>query len=359
MSTLTEGAILDALSQVQEPELGRDIVTLNMVKDIVIEGTTAAFTIELTTPACPLKDEIETNTRSALTAIGVTDVTLTWGSMVRRAAPRQAEQLLPNVKNVIAVGSGKGGVGKSTVSVNLAVALAQAGASVGLLDADITGPNIPMMLGVDGQPKASANNKITPLERHGVKCISIQFFVPEGQPIVWRGPLVGGAIQQFLRDVDWGDLDYLVVDLPPGTSDAQLTLAQSVPLGGAVLVTTPQEVALSDVSKALAMFKRLSVPILGLVENMAGFVCPHCDEVTEIFGRGGGERFCQEHGVDFLGAVPLDVTVRQGGDVGVPAVAQREPGAAARALTAVAGAVAARMSVRAAGADPQPLLSIS
>jgi ATP-binding protein involved in chromosome partitioning len=359
MPTLTEGAILDALRQVQEPELGKDIVTLQMVKDIVIEGTTAAFTIELTTPACPLKDEIEGNTRAALTAIGVTDVTLTWGSMVRRAAPRQAEQLLPNVKNVIAVGSGKGGVGKSTVSVNLAVALAQAGAAVGLLDADITGPNIPMMLGVEGQPKAAPNNKISPLERHGVKCISIQFFVPEGQPIVWRGPLVGGAIQQFLRDVDWGDLDYLVVDLPPGTSDAQLTLAQSVPLGGAVLVTTPQEVALSDVGKALAMFKRLSVPILGLVENMTAFVCPHCGELTEIFGRGGGERFCQEHGIDFLGGVPLDITVRQGGDVGVPAVAQREPGPAARALTAVAGAVAARMSVRAAGADPQPLLSIS
>ena len=359
MAALTEAAILDALRQVQEPELGRDIVTLQMVKNIAIEGTTAAFTIELTTPACPLKDEIEGNTRAALSAIGVTDVTLTWGSMVRRAAPRQAEQLLPNVKNVIAVGSGKGGVGKSTVSVNLAVALAQAGAAVGLLDADITGPNIPMMLGVEGQPKASANNKITPLERHGVKCISIQFFVPEGQPIVWRGPLVGGAIQQFLRDVEWGDLDYLVVDLPPGTSDAQLTLAQSVPLGGAVLVTTPQEVSLSDVGKALAMFKRLSVPILGLVENMTAFACPHCGELTEIFGRGGGERFCQTHGVDFLGGVPLDVTVRQGGDVGVPAVAQREPGPAARALTAVAGAVAARMSVRAAGADPQPLLSIS
>jgi ATP-binding protein involved in chromosome partitioning len=359
MPTLTEAAILTALSQVQEPELGKDIVTLQMVKNIVIEGTTAAFTIELTTPACPLKDEIEGNTRSALSAIGVSDVTLTWGSMVRRAAPRQAEQLLPNVKNVIAVGSGKGGVGKSTVSVNLAVALAQAGAAVGLLDADITGPNIPMMLGIDGQPKAAPNNKISPLERHGVKCISIQFFVPEGQPIVWRGPLVGGAIQQFLRDVDWGDLDYLVVDLPPGTSDAQLTLAQSVPLGGAVLVTTPQEVALSDVGKALAMFKRLSVPILGLVENMTAFACPHCGELTEIFGRGGGERFCQEHRIDFLGAVPLDITVRQGGDVGVPAVAQREPGPAARALTAVAGAVAARMSVRAAGADPQPLLSIS
>jgi ATP-binding protein involved in chromosome partitioning len=359
MPTLTEGAILEALRQVQEPELGRDIVTLNMVKSIAIDGPNVAFTIELTTPACPLKDEIEGNTRAVLTSIGAEAIEITWGAMVRRATPQQAEAILPNVKNVIAVGSGKGGVGKSTVSVNLAVALAQAGARVGLLDADITGPNIPMMLGVTGQPKASENNKITPLERHGVKCISIQFFVPEGQPIVWRGPLVGGAIQQFLRDVDWGDLDYLVVDLPPGTSDAQLTLAQSVPLSGAVLVTTPQEVALSDVGKALAMFKRLSVPILGLVENMTAFACPHCGELTEIFGRGGGERFCQEHGIDFLGGVPLDVTVRQGGDVGVPAVAQREPGPAARALTAVAGAVAARMSVRAAGADQQPLLSIS
>jgi ATP-binding protein involved in chromosome partitioning len=359
MPALSEASIIEALRAVQEPELGRDIVTLDMVKSVAIDGSNVAFTIELTTPACPLKDEIEGNARRVVQELGATDVSITWGAMVRRAAPRQAEQILPNVKNVIAVGSGKGGVGKSTVSVNLAVALAQAGAAVGLLDADITGPNIPMMLGVDGQPKASANNKITPLERHGVKCISIQFFVPEGQPIVWRGPLVGGAIQQFLRDVEWGDLDYLVVDLPPGTSDAQLTLAQSVPLGGAVLVTTPQEVSLSDVGKALAMFKRLSVPILGLVENMTAFACPHCGELTEIFGRGGGERFCQTHGVDFLGGVPLDVTVRQGGDVGVPAVAQREPGPAARALTAVAGAVAARMSVRAASAEQQPLLSIS
>jgi ATP-binding protein involved in chromosome partitioning len=359
MPTLTEATILDALRQVQEPELGRDIVTLDMVKKLSIDGANVAFTIELTTPACPLKDEIESNARAVLAGIGADRIEITWGAMVRRATPQRAEAILPNVKNVIAVGSGKGGVGKSTVSVNLAVALAQAGAKVGLLDADITGPNVPMMLGVDGQPKASENNKITPLERHGVKCISIQFFVPEGQPIVWRGPLVGGAIQQFLRDVEWGELDYLVVDLPPGTSDAQLTLAQSVPLGGAVLVTTPQEVALSDVGKALAMFKRLSVPILGLVENMTAFACPHCGELTEIFGRGGGERFSRDHGIDFLGGVPLDVTVRQGGDVGVPAVAQREPGPAARALTAVAGAVAARMSVRAAGADQQPLLSIS
>jgi len=359
MTTLTEGAIFDALRTVQEPELGRDIVSLNMVKGIAIDGHKVAFTIELTTPACPLKDEIEGNARNVLAAIGAETIEITWGAMVRRAAPQQPQQLLPGVKNVIAVASGKGGVGKSTVSVNLAVALAQAGASVGLLDADITGPNIPMMLGLEGQPKASENNKIVPLERHGVKAISIQFFVPEGQPIVWRGPLVGGAIQQFLRDVEWGELDYLVIDLPPGTSDAQLTLAQAVPLGGAVLVTTPQEVSLSDVTKALAMFKRLSVPILGVVENMTAFICPHCGEATEIFGRGGGERFAAQHGIDFLGGVPLDITVRQGGDVGVPAVAQREPGPAARALSAVAGAVAARMSVRAAKADQQPVLSIS
>jgi ATP-binding protein involved in chromosome partitioning len=284
---------------------------------------------------------------------------VSWGATVRRAAPVQQAQLVPGVKNIIAVASGKGGVGKSTVSVNLAVALAQAGASVGLLDADITGPNIPLMLGVDGQPRASADNKITPLERHGVKVISIQFFVPEGQPIVWRGPLVGGAIQQFLRDVDWGELDYLVIDLPPGTSDAQLTLAQAVPISGTVLVTTPQEVSLSDVTKALAMLKRMSVPVIGIVENMTAFICPHCGEATEIFGRGGGERFAEQHGIEFLGGIPLDVTVRQGGDVGVPAVAQREPGAAAQALTALASTVAARMSVRAAGRDEQPVLSIS
>ena len=359
MITLTDAAIYDALRQVQEPELGGDLVTRNMVKDLRIDGSAVAFTIELTTPACPLKDEIETNVRQVLSPLGVEAIDINWAAMVRRAAPQQPQQLVPGVKNIIAVASGKGGVGKSTVSVNLAVALAQSGASVGLLDADITGPNIPLMMGVDGQPKASASNKITPLERYGVKVISIQFFVPEGQPIVWRGPLVGGAIQQFLRDVDWGDLDYLVIDLPPGTSDAQLTLAQAVPISGTVLVTTPQEVALADVTKALAMLKRMSVPVIGIVENMTGFVCSHCGEVTEIFGRGGGERFAQQHGIEYLGGIPLDVTVRQGGDVGVPAVAQREPGPAARSLSSLAQIVAARMSVRAAGRDEQPVLTIS
>ncbi len=359
MLSLTHDAVINAMRTVQEPELGKDLITLDMVKNVVIEGSSVAMTIELTTPACPLKDQIEGATQAALGGIGAIGVKITWGAMVRRSQPRQAEQLVPDVKNIIAVASGKGGVGKSTVSVNLAVALAQAGASVGLLDGDITGPNIPLMMGLEGQPKANANNKITPLERYGVKTISIQFFVPEGQPIVWRGPLIGGAIQQFLRDVDWGELDYLVIDLPPGTSDAQLTLAQAVPISGAVLVTTPQEVSLADVGKALAMFQRLSVPVIGLVENMTAFACPHCGELTEIFGRGGGERFATTHGLEYLGGVPLDITVRQGGDVGVPAVAQREPGPAAKALTSIAQTVAARMSVRAAQNVGQPVLTIS
>jgi ATP-binding protein involved in chromosome partitioning len=359
MTQLSESTIFDALRRVQEPELGRDIVTLNMVKGVQIDGSRVALTVELTTPACPLKDEIERNIDLELRALGADQIDVTWGAMVRRSAPVQAQQLLPGVKNTIAVASGKGGVGKSTVSVNLAVALAQAGASVGLLDADITGPNIPLMMGVEGQPKASPNNKITPLERYGVKVISIQFFVPEGQPVVWRGPLVGGAIQQFLRDVEWGDLDYLVIDQPPGTSDAQLTLAQAIPISGTVLVTTPQDVALLDVQKAMAMLKRMSVPVIGIVENMSAFVCPHCGEATEIFGRGGGEKFARDNGIEFLGGIPLDVTVRQGGDVGIPVVAQREPGPAAKALTTLAQTVAARMSVRAAAQQQQPVLSIS
>jgi ATP-binding protein involved in chromosome partitioning len=358
MSTVTEPAVLDALRQVQEPELGGDLISRGMVRDVVIDGGRVAFTIELTTPACPLKDEIEANVQRVLAPLGVTSVEISWAAVVRRASPRTAEQILPGVKNVIAVASGKGGVGKSTMAVNLAVALAQDGASVGLLDADITGPNVPQMIGAEGQPKANESGKIQPISRHGVKVISIQFFVAEGQPIVWRGPLVGGAISQFLRDVDWGELDYLVVDLPPGTSDAQLTLAQAVPISGVLLVTTPQDVALSDVQKALAMMRRMSVPIVGIVENMSSFICPHCGEATEIFGRGGGEWFAADQGIEFLGSVPIDVSVRQGGDVGVPAVAQREPGPAAIALRSLARTVAARMSVRAATAQ-QPVLSVS
>jgi ATP-binding protein involved in chromosome partitioning len=356
MPTLTKDAVLKALATVQEPELGGDLVARNMIKDLVIDGARVAFTIELTTPACPLKDEIAARVEAALKSIGAREIEVGWGATVRRSTPT-APQLLPGVKNIVAVASGKGGVGKTTVSVNLAVALAQAGASVGLLDADITGPNIPMMIGAEGQPVASADGKITPIEAHGVKVISIQFFLPEGQPVVWRGPLVGGAIQQFLRDVEWGDLDYLIVDLPPGTSDAQLTLAQSVPLTGAVLVTTPQPVALADVAKAMAMFRRVSVPILGVVENMSGFVCAHCGEVTDIFGRGGGERFAAENGIDFLGGIPLDMSVRQGADVGVPAVAQGQTGPAAKALEHMARTIAGKVSIQAV--REQPVLTVS
>jgi ATP-binding protein involved in chromosome partitioning len=354
---LNESSIYEALKTVQEPELGRDIVSLNMVKEVAISDKAVSLKIELTTPACPLKDEIERNIHSVLGGLGASDVTVTWGAMVRRAQPVQAQQLLPDVKNIIAVASGKGGVGKSTVSANLAVALAMEGAKVGLLDADITGPNIPLMLGVEGAPAATAAGKIGPLERYGVKVISIQFFVPEGQPIVWRGPLVGGAIQQFLRDVDWGELDYLVIDLPPGTSDAQLTLAQAVPISGALLVTTPQDVALLDVGKALAMFRRMSVPVMGVVENMSAFVCPHCGVATEIFGRGGGETFARRNELEYFGGIPLDIKVRQGGDAGVPAVAQREPGPAADVMRKLARTVAARMSVRAA--QQAPAITIS
>ncbi len=355
---LTETAVYEALRKVRDPELGRDIVTLDMVKQVTVGSDRIALSIDLTTPACPLKDEIERDVRAVLAeAGGPPDIDITWGAQVRRSVSGSGAQLVPGVRNIVAVASGKGGVGKSTVSTNLAVALALDGATVGLLDADITGPNIPLMMGVEGSPAASPDGRIVPLERYGVKVISIQLFVPQGQPIVWRGPLVGGAIQQFLRDVDWGELDYLVIDLPPGTSDAQLTLAQSVPISGAVMVTTPQQVALLDVDKAVSMFRRLSVPIIGLVENMSAFVCPHCGEATEIFGRGGGERFSREQGLEFLGGIPLDVKVRQGADVGVPAVAQREPGPAAETLRALARTVAARVSVRAA--QQEPVLSIT
>jgi ATP-binding protein involved in chromosome partitioning len=344
---LDDATITEALRKVQDPELHRDIVSLDMIREIRVEGTNVSLRIDLTTPACPLKDVLEADIERELAVLGASSVDVTWGASVRRATPGQQQpSLVPGVKNIVAVASGKGGVGKSSVSVNLATSLALEGATVGLLDADITGPDIPLMMGVEGQPSATPEGKIRPLERYGVKVISIQFFVPEGQPIVWRGPLVGGAIQQFLRDVDWGELDYLIVDMPPGTSDAQLTLAQSVPVTGAVLVTTPQDVALSDVEKAWHMFERMSVPILGVVENMSAFICPHCGEPTEIFGRGGAERFAAAHDLHFFGGIPLDVKVRQGSDAGVPAVAQREPGPAALAMREISRAIAGRVSMQ-------------
>ena len=355
--SVTKEQVLSALRGVQDPDLHKDIVTLGFVKEVKVRGGEVDFTVELTTPACPVKDDMRSQAEALVAALP--GVTAARAKMTANVSTRGGfgRQQIPGIRNVVAVGAGKGGVGKSTTAVNVAVALAKKGARVGLLDGDVYGPNIPQMLGSTASPEVDGEKRIVPPQAQGIKVISMGMLVPPDQPIIWRGPMLHGAVQQFMRDVAWGELDYLVVDLPPGTSDAQLTLAQAVPISGSVLVTTPQQVAISDVEKALAMFRRMSVPVIGVVENMSAFVCPHCGEATEIFGRGGAERFALEHDVEFLGGIPLDVSVRQGGDAGIPAVAQRQPGAAALAMTALASTVAARMSVRAA--RQQPVLTIS
>src|ERR671926_333426 len=293
-----EQDVLDALRVVRDPDLHRDIVSLNFVQNLRIDPSGAvAFDINLTTPACPVKDELKSQARMAVARLPwVTDVhvTMTANTAAARGGPTNQTPLIPRVKNVVAVASGKGGVGKSTTSVNLAVALSQTGARVGLLDADIYGSNVPLMMGLKERPEVQGHEgHIQPILRYGIKLVSIGFFLDERKPVIWRGPMVHGAIQQFLRDFDWGDLDYLVVDLPPGTGDAPLSLSQLIPLSGVVIVTTPQDVALQDVSKGVGMFRRLEVPIVGIVENMAYFVCPCCNTRTDIFGTGGGHRLAE------------------------------------------------------------------
>ncbi len=344
MTQLTEERIFGALRNVREPELHKDLVTLNMIRDVKITGDAAvAFTIVLTTPACPLTAQMEQNCRDVLAQIGVKQVTIAWKSEVP-ADQRISDQLPVTFRNTIAISSGKGGVGKSTVAANLAVALAKAGAGVGLLDADIYGPNIPLMMGVDKLPKVPGD-KITPALAYGVRLMSMAFVVDPDQPIIWRGPMIHSAIRQFLTDVDWGQLDYLIIDLPPGTGDAQLTLAQSVPLTGAVIVTTPQEVALADALKGLRMFEKLEVPILGVVENMGPYVDAKTGQKIAFFGEGGGKRMADRLKVPYLGSIPLDPNVREGGDAGKPIVIHQAEAAAAQALQQVAGQVAARISV--------------
>ena len=273
---LTEQTVLNALSKVQEPELHRDLVTLKMVRDISIQNDAVNFTIVLTTPACPLRNQIESEAKAAVVAAGAQQVSIKWDSNMPSDQRISGKLNIP-VKSTIAVASGKGGVGKTTVSVNLAVALAQMGARVGLMDADIYGPNIPIMMGVNDQPRATQDQRIIPLEAYGVKLMSMGFLVAPEQAVIWRGPMLHSAIRQFLTDVEWGALDYLVIDLPPGTGDVQLTLTQSVPLTGGVVVATPQDVALADVIKGIEMFKKLGVPVIGVVENMSYFLCPHCE----------------------------------------------------------------------------------
>ena len=273
----TEAAVLAALSQIQDPDLHRDVVSLGMIKDLEVQGSAVSLKVELTTPACPLKETISKDVEAALRGAGASAVKITWGAQVRSAPGVAAASLTPGVKNIILVGAGKGGVGKSTVAINLAVALAMLGARVGLMDADVYGPNMPVMMGVNDQP-TQMDKKLVPLEAHGVKVMSMGFLLDPDQPVIWRGPMLHGVMKNFVSDVLWGELDYLVVDLPPGTGDVALSLAQMVPVSGAVVVTTPQEVSLADTSKAVAMYKKLQIHVLGLVENMSYYVCPHCHE---------------------------------------------------------------------------------
>lgn len=356
--------ILKALSNVQDPDLRRDIVTLNMVKDIRIEGNQIFVKVNLTTPACPLKDNIKNDCIREIQKVVGNDfsIQVEMGSSVTTHINEIKEKLLPGVKNTIAVASGKGGVGKSTVAVNLAVALAKDGANVGLIDADIYGPSIPLMLGVKEQPKMIGddpnNVKLLPLERYGVKLMSIGFLIDDNTPVIWRGPMASGAIKQFMSDVMWGDLDYLIFDLPPGTGDIQLTLVQTIPLTGAVVVTTPQDVALIDARKAIKMFERVNVTILGLVENMSYFIAPDTGKRYDIFGNGGGKKAAEEMGIPFLGEIPINPLIREGGDTGKPIVIADPDCEETRKIMEIARNMAAQISIRNINAPIIPKIEI-
>ena len=343
---ITEEAVLNALRKVNDPELHRDLVSLGMVKEIKVDGGAVAVTVELTTPACPMREQVEEETKAAIKTLpGVGEVTVNLTASVRK--PPAGREPIPGVKHILAIGSGKGGVGKSTVTVNLAVALAEAGASVGLLDSDIYGPSIPIMMGVHRQPEMVGKRMIPPVS-HGVKLMSLGFLLPDDtSPVVWRGPMVGKAVSQMLMEVDWGELDYILADLPPGTGDASLTLAQAIPLSGAVIVMTPQEVAVQIATKTLNMFRTLKVPILGIIENMSYLLCPHCEQSVELFGHGGGRKASQRLEVPFLGEIPLDPELRRGGDVGRPILIEKPDSPVAAIFRQVAGNLAGRVSVEA------------
>lgn len=345
--TLTQENILKSLSVVRDPDLHRDIVSLGFVKNISISGPDVAFDLVLTTPSCPVRDQFvvdcERAIRASIPGVGKVDVRLS--SSVTTHTHSQKEAILPGVKNTIAVASGKGGVGKSTVAVNLAVSLAMDGARVGLVDADIYGPSIPVMFGINERPKVS-QNKLHPLEKYGVKVMSIGFLVDPMQAVIWRGPMASGAVKQFMGDVVWGDLDYLVFDLPPGTGDIQLTIVQTIPLTGAVIVTTPQDVALADARKGLVMFNKVNVPVLGIVENMSYYICSHCGQRENIFDNGGGKRTAEQLSVPFLGEIPINTSIRVGGDTGDPLVHGQPDSPHAQIIRGIARNLAAQVSIR-------------
>lgn len=345
LQMVTKESVLAALGNVQEPELQKDLVSLNMIHDLEINQNRVKFKIILTTPACPLKTRIENEARAAVSSVpGVENVEIVMDSDVPNDGRTRGLMKLP-IRNAVAIASGKGGVGKSTVAVNVAVALAQAGACVGLLDADIYGPNIPTMMGVERLPPP-IKEKLIPAEAHGVKMMSIGFLVKPDQPIIWRGPMLHSAIRQFLSDVEWGELDYLIVDLPPGTGDAALSLTQSLPLSGGVIVTLPQKVSLEDARRSMEMFRQLNVPILGVVENMSYLELADGSRL-DIFGTGGGEQLAKDGKVAFLGTIPMDAKVREGGDNGQPVILEQPNSPAAIAMQSIAQQIAAKISVAA------------
>ena len=359
MKPLNEGNVLEALRGVKDPDLHRDIVTLKFVKDVVITGNDLSLTIELTTPACPVREELKSASEKALreSIDGVGNVQITMTSNVLQHEHAHRVAILQGGRNTIAVAFGMGGVGKSTIAANLAVALAMDGAAVGLVDLDIYGPSMPLMMGIKKRPGMSGQ-KLLPIENWGVKVMSIGFLVDPMQAVVWRGPMVSGAVKQFMSDVEWGELDYLVMDLPPGTGDIQLTLVQTIPLTGAVVVTTPQDISLADALKAWKMFDKVDVPVLGVVENMSYYICSHCGAREDIFDNGGGRRAAEQLGVPFLGEVPLYTSIRVSGDTGTPIVADPAAPVQSAILRSIARNVAAQVSIRNSARAGAPAVDI-
>jgi ATP-binding protein involved in chromosome partitioning len=340
--------VLSSLRNVVDPELHKDIVSMGMIKDLAINDGKVSFNLELTTPACPFNSDIEQDVRNAIANLGVKELDLKVTARVMEGRPISVDELLPGVKNILAVASGKGGVGKTTVSVNLAIALAKTGAKVGLLDADIYGPSVPLMLGLKASPEV-INNKIQPPVLEGVKVISMGFFYEQSQQAgIYRGPIVSGIVKQFLTDVNWGDLDYLIIDLPPGTGDAPLTIAQTIPITGILVITTPQDVAMNVAVKAVGMFNKLNVPIVGVVENMSYLECPHCKELIHIFGKGGGQRVSEQFNVPFIGEIPLHSQIMEGSDIGKPVTIFEPNSMQSLAFSKVAKMIAGRISIIAA-----------
>jgi ATP-binding protein involved in chromosome partitioning len=354
---LDQKQILEALRDVREPELGAGLVSLGLIDNVEVSGDAVSLKVNLATPASPFKGEIEKGIREQLAKHGVSGVAIHWETVIPQARGASDKPPLPGIKNIVAVGSGKGGVGKTTVAVNVAVGLGSTGAAVGLMDADVYGPNVPLMMGASGQPRA-IGDRIQPLEQYGLRLMSMGFLSPGDKPVIWRGPMLHSVIQQFLRNVDWGALDYLVIDLPPGTGDVVLSLIQTVPVTGAVVVTTPSDVSLEDARKAVQMFNQVKVENLGIVENMSFLVCPHCSERIDVFGHGGGRRTAERYGVPFLGELPLNPDVRLGGDTGMPVVLRGVEDPLGKSFYELARRVAVRLSILNLTAPSESILHV-